>query len=115
MEFDLKGRPTGAVSYINTFLPRQVGNLESRLEGIRAFTNGVMLIDTQKWREQKITEKCLDYLINNEKYNLFQTIQSVTSLVHMGNFTALSREWQVFPGNNVKLRNKTKDTSLYRT
>jgi lipopolysaccharide biosynthesis glycosyltransferase len=66
------------------------------VEDTAALYTGVMLFNAPAWREQKITERCIE-LMNNSEGVLFRfVVQSVLNVVLAGNFHQLNMRWQGF-------------------
>ncbi len=71
----------------------------------RAGFAGLIVIDCEKWREQRITERCLEVMANPGDLKFNFVVQSVLNYVLDGAFMPLEPKWQGF-GNRTDFRPK---------
>lgn len=86
---DMEGYPVAAVYDVYVQEQRLIGVAEGNY-----FNSGVLLIDLQKWREQNITEKTLDYLKQYPQKILYVD-QCGLNAVLKGNWKHLSARYNL--------------------
>lgn len=84
--------PVAAVASYS--LSRTVIGIE--VPDVDSLYSGLMVFNSQKWREQRITERCIDLMNNSPGVRFRFVVQSVLSVVLAGDFHRLSDEWQGF-------------------
>lgn len=83
-------------------MSRQIDGLPVDEQGLPSFYSGLMVYDCKEWREQEITERCLEVMRTRDDLDFIHVVQSVMCYVIRANFYALDSRWQAF-GNRVKL------------
>jgi UDP-D-galactose:(glucosyl)LPS alpha-1,3-D-galactosyltransferase len=77
-----------------------VPGAEGRLDPAAPYFNsGVLLVNAPLWREQKVTERCLDYLAQHRTRLRFPD-QDALNLVNYGQWLRLPRQWN-YMGSHV--------------
>lgn len=99
-ECDLNGYAVGAAPDIQCYPleehSRDIGGLDCR----KTFNAGVLVIDTQKFEEEKIREKCLNLLERDYKRKVRKLIfadQDALNLVLYENYCVLDKKWNYQP------------------
>lgn len=89
-ETHLDGKPVGAVFDNYVKIAPQLGIEE---EG-QYFNSGVLVIDIQRWKEQKVSERAFDYLINYPERISFVD-QDALNAVLIGNWKQLDHRYNL--------------------
>lgn len=89
-DLDLEDKPTACVYRMD------IGWLGGHIHDDMA--SGTFLLDTDKWRDLKITEKCFDAMGKSLAKKLARkfsvNVESVMSYIHLRNFVHLDRKYQ---------------------
>src|SRR5205085_2677747 len=106
VETDLGPAALGAVSGLIhgiPFVSSTLGVLGWRRLGIPPgagfFSSGVMLIDVERWKEQRIEERAIKLLQESPEEAAITFDQSALNAVVAGNWMPLERRWSTLPRN----------------
>lgn len=84
----------GTCSSTITIGEQVAGLCVEAVEKLPAIQSGVMIFNTEEWRNQDITAKCFHLMKMNYRY--YYVVQSILSLALEGNFKQLPVEWNFF-------------------
>jgi lipopolysaccharide biosynthesis glycosyltransferase len=91
---DLKGAPIGAVIDHYNKSDEWAQKWQLPAEKARYFNSGVLLIDLEKVRAEKLFSRALDFFVRNDKELLFAD-QDALNYAAWGRWTALDPAWNV--------------------
>lgn len=81
--------------FLSSVVLRDYANSLLENDAAHYFNSGVLVIQPQKWRDSRITERCLEF-IQDSSFVLFAD-QDALNFVLRGNFTPLDRHWNFIP------------------
>jgi lipopolysaccharide biosynthesis glycosyltransferase len=91
---DLKGNPIGAVHDQYNIPVEWATRWKLPVEGARYFNSGVMLVDLEKVRAEKLFSRALDFFVANDK-ELLMADQDALNYAAWNRWTALDPAWNV--------------------
>lgn len=96
-ELDMQGAAMGAVSEKPDAVTYRAGYL--KLRSGKYFNDGIMLVDTNEWEKQQITERCFSYQCEPPERFLGQS-QDVLNLVFDGQNYFLPKQYNMYGGGS---------------